>query len=269
MNLFDILQSAGGGEAFKALAGQYGMSEDEVRRAAEALLPAFSMGVRQGTASPTDLMAFLRGLATGDFARAYADPTALFGKRRSDAESALQMLFGSAAIAEAVSKQASLFSGLAEDKLRALMAPLAALALGGLAEQASTVNPLLDAMLKQFGAAAAPSASKPKGPLDRLEEEQARREAEASGIADIQLVQQQLIDSGLAAFQAGTLAWQQAMSDMMKGVARGGAAGEPHTQFSARDLFGEMFDSGVKFSETYRREMEALVQQIGQPALRR
>ena len=266
MNLFELLQSAGGGEAFKALAGQYGMSEDEVRRAAEALLPAFSMGVRQGTASPPDLMAFLRLLATGDFTRAYSDPSILFRARPSDADKALQVLFGSAAVAEAVSKQASLFSGLAEEKLRALMAPLAALALGGLAKRASTANPMLDARLTQFGAATATSASKPKGPLDRLEEEQARREAEASGIADIQRAQEQLIDSGLAAFQAGTSAWQQAMSDMMKGAAKGAASGEPGIQFSGRDLFGEMFDSGVQLSETYRRGMEALVQRMAPPS---
>ena len=268
MNLFDILQSAGGGEAFKALARQFGMSEDEVRRAAEALLPAFSMGVTQSTANPPDLMTFLRSLATGDFTRAYTDPMALFGTRKSEADKALEMLFGSAAIAQAVSKQASLFSGLAEDKLRELMAPLAALTLGGLAQQATTANPMLDAMLKQFGSGAAASPNAPKGPLDRLEEEQAQREAEASGIADIQRVQEQLIETGLAAFQAGASAWQQAMSDLMKGAAGGGSS-ESGIQFSGHDLFGEMFDSGVRLSETYRREMEALMQRAAPSSSRK
>jgi hypothetical protein len=264
MNLFQILQAAGGGEAFKAFGRQYGMSEDQVRSGIEALLPAFSAGVKQTTADPLGLMALLRQMAAGDFTRAYADPSILFGARRSEADNALRTLLGSAPVVEAVLKQASVFSGIAEEKLRELMAPLAALTLGGLAQHATAANPALDAMLKQFGSAASPSPNAPKGPLDRLEEEQARREAEASRTADMQRLQEQFMETGFAAFQAGASAWQRAMSDMMKGAAGGGAS-EPGRQFSGRHLFGEMFDSGVRLSEIYRREMEALVQRMATP----
>ena len=265
MNLFDIVRSAGGGEAFNTLARQYGLSEADMRKAVEAFLPAFSAGLKRSTADPPGLAAFMQLLAGAGVARAYAEPSFAFGGGRTEAEKALQLLFGSDEIARAVSSQASAFTGIAEAKLRELMAPLAALTLGGLAEQSKTANPWLEAMLQPFRAAAEAKPKTAKGPLDRLEEEQARHESQTSGAAELQRMQEEMIGAGMAAFRAGSAAWQKAMRENMSGAAPVAPAVSPEESAGApsgSDLFGEMFEPGSKLNESYRREMEALFQRM-------
>lgn len=262
MSLFDVLRAAGGNDALRLIADTYGIPETEVRRAAEAFLPAFSAGIKQSTASFPGLADFMRGLAAGAFTRATLDP-ASFSPAGAPGADALRMLFGSIEAAQAVAKQASAFSGIPEERLHALMAPLAAMTLGGVMQQAKAANPLFDAMLKQFGSGEPGPPKAAKGPLDRLEEEQAERERAATGAADLLRMQQQMMETGLAAFQAGTSAWQKAMADLVKASgAPIGPAGEPRADISGRDLFGEMLEPGLRLSEAYQREMEALVERL-------
>jgi hypothetical protein len=268
MNLFEMMRAAGGGEAFRALAAQYGLSEEQVARAVEAFLPAFSAGLKRSTADPLGLMELMRRLAVGDMGQAYLHPERMFGPARREGDDALAFLFGSSEAARAVAKQASAFAGLTQEKLAELMPALAAMLFGGLAEQSRAANPVFDAMLKEFRADA---GKKPagKGPLDRYEEEQARKESEAA--ADLGRAQAEMLEAGLAAFQAGTAAWQKSMADMMK-VAGGGAmtgdASRPETEPSGRDLFGEMFETGLRTHEAYQREVEALVERLRPPTTR-
>lgn len=187
MNLFDVMRSAGGGDAFSLLAAQYRLTEEQVARAAEAFSPAFSAGLKRRTGAPQDLMHFLQTLAAGSWAQAWRDPAWAAGSGRREGEEALSLLFGSPEVARAVAGLASAVTGLATEKLAELMPAFAALAFGGLAQQATQANPLFAAMLKQMQAGA-PAAAQPaaraaaaaKGPLDRYEEEQARRERETA-----------------------------------------------------------------------------------------
>ena len=265
MNLFDIMRGAGGGDAFSQLGRQYGLSEDQISKAVQAFMPAFSAGLKRSTADPFGLAEFMRKLATPDFARAYQQPDWAFGAGRGVGEDALSFMFGSPEMARAVAGQASAFTGLAQEKMNKLLPAVAAMMFGGLAKQATAANPFLDAMLKQFrpGPAEAPSAA--KGPLDRLEEEQAARERQSSGAADLARAQSEMMQAGLTAFQAGTAAWQQAMGEMMKnaGAAGGTADGKkPGTAPTGRDLFGDLFEPGLRLGEAYQREMEALVARL-------
>jgi hypothetical protein len=257
MNLYDIMRSAGGGHAFAALARQYDLSESDVAKAVEAFMPAFSVGLKRGTSDPLGLMEFMRRMALGDYARAYWDPA----EAGREGEEALAFVFGSPEVARALAEQAAAFTGLAQQKVRELMPALAAMAFGGLAEQSKAVNPVLDAMLKEIRASARKPAA--KGPLDRLEEEEARREAEAAAIGDFARMQKEMMGAGLAAVQAGTAAWQKAMQQTTKGIVGGGAmagdATKPETEPEGADVFGEMFEPGLRLSEAYQREIEALL----------
>jgi hypothetical protein len=55
---------------------------------------------------------------------------------------------------------------------------------------------------------------------------------------------------------------------MMKREPPGGRSNAPDAPLSGRDLFGEMFDSGVRLSEIYRRELEALMRRAATPPRR-
>jgi len=117
---------------------------------------------------------------------------------------------------------------------------------------------MLDAMLKSFQSGAASPSPATKGPLDRYEEEQERAAGQEPG-GDLARMQEQMMQAGLAAFQTGTAAWQQAMGEMMKSGGAPPGAAASGVGASGRDLFGEMFEPGVRLSEAYRKEMEALL----------
>jgi hypothetical protein len=192
--------------------------------------------------------------------RAYQQPDWAFGGGRGRGEDALAFMFGSPELARAVASQAAAFTGLAQEKMNELMPALAAMTFGGLAKQATAANPFLDAMLKQFRAGGIETPRAEKGPLDRYEEEQAARGG-ASGTADLARAQGEMMQAGMAAFQTGTAMWQQAMAEMMKsaGAAAGTADGkEAGPTASGRDLFGDMFEPGLRLGEAYQREMEAI-----------
>ena len=257
MNLFDIMRQAGGGNAFSALAPQYGLSQEQLAKAFEALLPAFSAGLKRSTADPLGLTEFMRRLAQGDYPRAYQDPMWAFSNAGREGNDALAFLFGSPEAARAVAAQASAFTGLAQEKLVELLPALAAMMFGGLARQATATNPMLEAMLKQFRAPEPPKPPTGKGPLDRYEEEQEKRDRAA---ADLARAQEEMVRTGLAALQAGTAAWQQALGQMAKGAAAG--TERPEAQASGRNVFGEMFEPGLRLSEAYQREVEATLDRL-------
>ena len=261
MNLFDIMRQAGGGNAFSALGQQYGLTEEQIRRAMEAFLPAFSAGLKQSTADPFGLMQLMQRLGAPDYTRAYRNPDWAAGAGRPEGEAALAFLFGSPEAARGVAEQASRFTGLALEKLNELLPAMTAMMFGGLAEQSRRANPMFDAMLRQFHTAAPDTA--PKGPLDRYEDEQAERES--ATMADMAEAQRQAMAAGIAAFQTGAAAWQKAMADMMKNAdtSKAQPTGEASGSGSAgANVFGEMFEPGLRLSEAYQREMEAMLDRL-------
>ena len=264
MNLFDIMRQAGGGNAFSQLATQYGLSEDQVAKAVQAFMPAFSSGLKRSTADPLGVTEFMRRLAAGDYLRAYQNPHWATGGGRGGGEDALKFLFGSPDATRALAAQAAAFTGLGADKLGEILPALAAMMFGGLARQSAAANPMLDAMLKQFQPGATGGAEA-KGPLDRYEEEQA---AGDRGVADpLAGAQGEMMRAGLAAFQAGTAAWQKAVGEAMKGPAA--AAGEgPGAGAPGQNVFGELLEPGLRLGEAYQREVEAMLDRL-RPETRR
>lgn len=256
MNLFDMMRQAGGGEAFSALARQYGLSEDQVAKAVQAFMPAFSAGLKQSTADPLGLMDFMRRLASGETSRAYENPAFAWGAGQKQGQDALKFLFGSPDAAQGIARQAAAFTGLAQDKLQELLPAVASMMFGGFAKQATAANPMMEAVMSQFRAAGGEKPKAGKGPLDRYEDEQASLDRD-----DFARAQGEMVQAGLAAFQAGAAAWQKAVSDMT-GVVGSSGAGKPAGGATGQNLFGEMFEPGMRMSETYQREMEAMLRRF-------
>jgi hypothetical protein len=253
MNLFDTIRQAGGGNAFSALAAQYGLSEEQIGKAVGALMPAFSAGLKRSTADPVGVMALMRKLALGGYPQFYQDPAWALGAGRPQGDDALAFLFGSPDAVRALAAQASAFTGVPLDKLAAMLPALAGIVFGGLAQQSTASNPILEAMMEQFRAFTEPQSAA-KGPLDRYEEEQAAREGSGAFTG----TQAGMMQAGMAAFQAGTSAWQQAVGQAMKTMG-GAAAAAPQGSASGSSLFGEMFEPGMKLGEAYQREIEAIL----------
>ena len=63
--LFDMLNNAQNGDAIAALARQFNLSQQQAQAAVEALLPAFSQGLKRNVADPYGFGAFLTAMASG------------------------------------------------------------------------------------------------------------------------------------------------------------------------------------------------------------
>lgn len=121
-NLFDILQSQSGSGA-QTIGQQFGLSQEQSRRAIEALLPALAAGFQHSAAS--DPMGFGRMLGfagTGATGNPYA-----FGT-----EPIFAQLFGSPALSQAVLQQAASASGIGTQTLRQMLPVMAGMVATGI-----------------------------------------------------------------------------------------------------------------------------------------
>ncbi|WP_375409546.1 DUF937 domain-containing protein [uncultured Methylobacterium sp.] len=141
-NLFDILQ-AQGGAGLQGVGQQYGLSPEQTRKAMEALLPAFSLGLqRNALADPTGF-GQLFGLVGTNGAGRPAPP--------SQPELLVQQIFGSPHLSQAVIQQASAASGIATPIMRQMMPMVAGMVVAG----------IVHLMLNQNQAAPAPPPQAP------------------------------------------------------------------------------------------------------------
>ena len=247
MNLFDTMRQAGGGEVFKTYASLYGLTEEQARKAVEAFMPAFSLGLKQNAADPLGLAEMMRRFAAGDYRSFFHDP-----EKAPDAGSdLLAFMLGSQDIVRKVAEQASLATGIAAETLKTMMPAVAATMMGGIQKMAAE-NPFVAAMRTASQTPASGSAGGPsgaKGPLDRHEEDEAAQEAEAPHLK----AQRAMADAGLGMMRAGAEAWTQAAATMAaqaKGEAGGGGASNP---------FADLLEPGSTLSEAYRRNIEAIL----------
>lgn len=131
-DLLDIVRQAQGGTALDNLARQFGLPSDQARRAVEALLPAFAIGLeRNATLNPfafaqllqsgqNPMLAFLQGAQQGFAPSAQAQGNALLGP-----------LFGPPQVAQGVVREAAAISGVAAPVIRQMLPILAGLVVAG------------------------------------------------------------------------------------------------------------------------------------------
>ncbi|MCJ2081992.1 DUF937 domain-containing protein [Methylobacterium sp. J-090] len=179
-NLFDILQAQAGPGA-QGFGQQFGLSQDQTRRAMEALLPAFTMGLQRNAANDPTGFAHLFSLAGAGAAapRASASP---------QMDMLVSQLFGSPHLSQAVLQQAAGASGIATPVLKQMLPVMAGMIVAGIVHvminqtpQAAAPapapnafgfppNPYWTDMVNAFmtaGGALAPKASPAKSPAAR------------------------------------------------------------------------------------------------------
>ena len=148
-SLLNILYDAQDGDAVGNFARQFGLSFDNTERVMEALMPAFSRGFKRNTATPLSLASFLDVLGQERHVRYWADPLAAFEpKALVDGSGILGHIFGPEGLVYAIAKEVSRRTGVPRDTVQAMMPPIAATLVGGIAEELphTSFGDLIDAL---------------------------------------------------------------------------------------------------------------------------
>lgn len=171
MNLFDILSNAQGGNGIEMLARQFNLSPQQAQEAVDALLPAFSQGMKQNAADPYGFGSFLSALSTGQHAGYFEDAASAFTPQgMAEGNGILGHLFGSKEVSRAVAEQASQATGIGAQVLKQMLPAIATMLMGGMFRQTNNQmaaggfggsnNPLgdlIDQMMRQGGAQQSPT----------------------------------------------------------------------------------------------------------------
>lgn len=127
LNLFDILQNQGG-VGVQGVSQQFGLSPEQTRRAVEALLPAFTIGLQRNAAIDPTGVAQLFGLAGAGMGAPQAGRT----PPAPQAERLVGQIFGSPLVSQAVIQQAAAASGVGTQILRQMLPILAGMVVAGI-----------------------------------------------------------------------------------------------------------------------------------------
>ena len=163
--LIEMMMKAGGGEAMQNMAKQFGISQAQVQSAVEALMPAFSVGLKRNAADPMGMGAFLQALGTGNHANYFDNMQQAFNPAGvADGNNILGHLFGSKEVSRAVAAQASAATGIGAEILKQMLPSLASMMMGGLAKQTAgqmqaaagmgggnVFGQVIEEMMKQYG----------------------------------------------------------------------------------------------------------------------
>jgi hypothetical protein len=142
LNLFDMLAQAQNGKGVDALAQQFNLSQQQAQAAIQALLPAFSQGLKRNTSDPYGLGAFLSAMGSGQHAKYFEDAGQAFSPQgMAEGNGILGHLFGSKELSRAVASQAAQATGLGQQMLQQMLPAIASMIMGGLYKQSMNQMP--------------------------------------------------------------------------------------------------------------------------------
>lgn len=143
MNLYDMLANAQNGNGMDQLARQFGLSQQQTQAAVEALLPAFSQGLKRNASDPYGVGAFLNAMANGQHAKYFEDAQNAFSPQgMAEGNGILGHLFGSKDLSRAVAQQAAQATGVDQNILQQMLPVIASMIMGGLFKQSTNqLNP--------------------------------------------------------------------------------------------------------------------------------
>ena len=176
--LFDMLANAQNGKGIDLLARQFNLTQQQTELALEALLPAFSQGLKRNTSDPYGVANFMTALASGQHGQYFDNAQRAFSPAgMADGNGILGQLFGSKDLSRAVASQAAQATGIGQNVLQQMLPAIAAMLMGGMFKQSTNQlqaggfgasNPLgeiIEQMMKQAGGGAAapqPQARQPQ-----------------------------------------------------------------------------------------------------------
>lgn len=136
--LYDIFQNAQNGSAQNNIARQFGLNQEQTQKAIEALMPAFSSGLKRNVSDPNGFASFMDALSTGKHEKYVETPDEVFSSSAmKDGNAILGHLFGSKDVSRAVAANAAKATGIGETILKQMLPALAPMIMGGLFKQMS------------------------------------------------------------------------------------------------------------------------------------
>lgn len=273
LNLFDMLDQSQNGQGIELLARQFGLSQDQARQAVEALLPAFSRGLKQNASDPYGIGAFMTALASGQHARYFENPANAFTPEgMAEGNGILGHLFGSKELSRAVASQAAQATGIGQEVLKQMLPVLAAMIMGGMFKQSTgrmhagglgDGNPfgeIIGQMMRQAGGQQ-PRAPQPANPFDN---------PFGKVLQDMFGGAAQQAPSEPRQDPSGGNPWGRMFEEMMRQAQepqpeperrqQANPSGRPRNPYD--DLFGEMFETGRKTRDEYQKGMESVFDQF-------
>lgn len=226
----EILRRAQGGDALGNLARQFGLPQEQARKAVEAMMPAFAVAMQRQMTDPQHLAA-LFALMTGrpqPAANPYLDAVAAFSPEAVQAgNAALAALFGSNEVTRAIADQIARSSGIGPAVLQPMMPVVAAMLMAGL--RASMEQTPVGQMLASYFGKGSPG--EPIGALGTM-------------------MNQMVAESSAK----GPAAVADLMNQMLRAIPKATGETEPFDQFLARapnpagpsSLFDEAFGAFVR-----------------------
>lgn len=273
--LFDMLSQANQGHGIEALARQFGLSQPQITSALEALLPAFSQGLKRNASDPYGIAAFMNAMATGSHAKYFEDASRAFTPAgKAEGDDVLGHLFGSKELSRAVAAQAAQATGIGQEIFRQMLPGLAAMIMGGLFKQSAGQffpgfqpqpdNPLaamMGEMMRQTMAMT--QASRPPQPANPFDNPFGKALEGMFGRPP----EPERPKPPVNPFTDNPFA--RIFEDMMRGGQKPEPEPEPPTNPGGRprntydDLFGQMFETGRQQRDDYQRSMEKIFDQFG------
>jgi hypothetical protein len=278
--LFDMMNSAQNGRGLELLARQFNLSQQQAALAVEALLPAFSEGLKRNASDPYGLGNFLSALSTGQHAKYFEDATSAFSPAgMQDGNGILGHLFGSKELSRAVAAQAAQATGIGQQVLQQMLPAIAAMLMGGMFKQTTGAmpqqnfgggsNPLGDIigeMMKQGGGFGMPQSQRreqtqSQDPFDNpfgkiLEgmfgserQTQRTREKRFDGNNNpLGRIFEEMMGGGSKQAED-----EPEEAPRTREKPRANPSGRPRNPYD--DLFGDMFETGAKQREEYTKNV--------------
>ena len=288
--LYEMLANAQNGQGLDLLARQFNLNRKQAEIAVEALLPAFSQGLKRSAADPYGVGTFLQALSTGQHAKYFEDATKAFSPQGvAEGNGILGHIFGSKDLSRAVTQQAAQATGLGQDLLKQMLPVIASMIMGGLFKQstgqlnagAGASNPLQDILTEMMrqggdmmgGGARQPRAQAPHPGASPFDNPFGKMLEGMFGGGPSQDRTAQAPQSPYGDNPLGKI-----FEEMMRGNPMGGGQqrAEPEPQPRAKpevtpsgrertpydDLFGNMFETGAKQRDEYQKGIESIFDQF-------
>ena len=297
--LLDMMLNMQNGEAVQQMARQFQLSQEQTAKAMEALMPAFSEGLKRNASDPFGVANFLNALATGQHARYWEDMQAAFQPQGvHNGNGILGHLFGSPEVSRAIAKQAEAATGIGQEIYKQMLPVLANLIMGGLYRQTtgqaapqagfgaggfgSGANPIGDVIAEMMRQGTdmwtrgqqqhrTPRAE-PQNPFDNpfgkmLEtmmgggQKQPQAERPQNPMTDNPFGR--IFEDFLRSAQGGGMGGQTGGGQTGGGRQPAGDSGSADKAQNPYDtIFGEMFESGRRARDEYQRNVENIFDQF-------
>lgn len=286
--LFDMFMNAQNGDAVAQMARQFGLSQKQTQDALEALMPAFSTGLKRNASDPMGVGAFLQALSDGHHAKYFEDMTKAFTPSGvEEGNGILGHLFGSKEVSRAVAAQAAQATGIGQEILKQMLPVIASTMMGGLykqstgqmnampgfgAAQGNVIGEVIEQMMRQQTDMAQrmqprqPEPGPAPNPFDNPFGK-ALEQMFGGGAPRSEPEPRRETGTGYNPMNPMDNPLGRIFEDMMKGGFAGQPrqaapepepAPEPQKSNPYGDLFGEMFESGRRTQEHYQKSMEQI-----------